>query len=171
MRQHLAIAVAIASIANVTGAAQSAPGSYQLTFVEIVAGEPVPATTLPVCTSAACKELILKAHVEDSSGVPVQGGLVTFQYCSLKGLPSNDFSRPDEAPSSACATRAGSWANLGTFAIPETDPYGEMGNAYMNFGIVLIPRTVGFRFKYSGRGGGVAKGTSAPRDFTWVAAP
>jgi hypothetical protein len=39
----------------------------------------------------------------------------------------------------------------------------------MNFGIVLIPRTVGFRFTFSGKRSGIASGVSEPRDFTWVA--
>jgi len=33
-----------------------------------------------------------------------------------------------------------------------------------------IPRTVGFRFKYSSKGSGIADGTSEAKDFTWTAA-
>ena len=39
----------------------------------------------------------------------------------------------------------------------------------MNFGLVVIPRTVGFRFKYASQGSSVASGTGAPADFTWTA--
>jgi len=87
---------------------------------------------------------------------------VTFQYCSLKGGPPNDINRPDEAPSAACATREASWANLTSV------PVDGSGNAYMNFGFASIPRTVGFRIRYSGQRSGVSNGTSAPLDFTWV---
>lgn len=89
---------------------------------------------------------------------------MTFQYCSLKGFPLNDITRADEAPSSACTTGAGKWANLATL------PVDVSGNAYLDFGIVLIPRTIGFRFRYAGQRSGIANGTSDPRDFTWVSA-
>jgi hypothetical protein len=102
------------------------------------------------------------ANVADGFGAPAQGGLVTFQYCSYKGGPPNDINRADEAPSAACATREASWANLVSV------PVNASGDAYMNFGFVQIPRTVGFRFKYTGQGSGIANGVSAPSDFTWV---
>ena len=41
----------------------------------------------------------------------------------------------------------------------------------MNFGIVRIPRTVGFRFRFNGQGSGIGSGTSSAQNFTWVAAP
>lgn len=134
--------------------ARAAPGSYELSFFT---NGLVPVTSLPVL-----QELILGAHVANGSGVPAAGGSVTFQYCSLKGGPPNDINRPDEAPSAACTTRDASWANLISV------PVDAFGNAYMNFGFVSIPRTVGFRFRYSGQRSGIANGTSAPRDFTWV---
>jgi hypothetical protein len=87
---------------------------------------------------------------------------VIFQYCSLKGLPPNDITRPDEAPSAACANGTAAWANLTTM------PIDQSGNAYLDFGVVLIPRTVGFRFRYLGQGSGIENGVSEPRDFTWV---
>jgi len=43
------------------------------------------------------------------------------------------------------------------------------GYACMNFGIVRIPRDVGFRFRYSSQGSGVASGISEARNFTWTA--
>jgi hypothetical protein len=135
---------------------QSTPGIYQLSFFT---NGLLPVTTLP----AGSSELILGAHVTDAAGTPVQSGSVTFQYCSLKRRPPNDISRADEAPSSECASGAASWARLITI------PVNASGDAYMDFGFVQIPRTVGFRFSYSGKGGGVASGQSSPRDFTWVA--
>lgn len=136
--------------------AGAATGSYQLSFFKSVAGVLEPVSSLTIY-----EELILGAHVADGSGAPAQGGSVTFQYCSLKGGPSNDINRPDEAPSSECATRAASWANLVSV------PVNASGDAYMDFGFVIIPRTVGFRFRYSGQGSGISNGTSAPADFTW----
>jgi hypothetical protein len=111
-------------------------------------------------------ELVLEAHVEDASGNLATSGPVTFQYCSLKGGAPNQISRPDEAPSSACADGTASWANL--LMARTLDQFGEVA---MNFGYVTIPRTIGFRFKYSARGSSFITGTSAPQDFTWVAAP
>jgi hypothetical protein len=157
------VLAAVASIGSVSLAAQPAPGSYELSFFHSVFGGLEPVSSLPVCTHSGCEELILRAHVEDSSGSPAQRGLVTFQYCSLKGLPSNDISRPDEAPKAACDTRSAAWANLATFHVDDS------GDAYYNFGVVLIPRTVGFRFRYS-RGSDIAKGTSAAMDFLWTPA-
>lgn len=139
---------------DIAALARSASGSFQLSFF---ANGLVPVSSLPVF-----QELILGAHVSDGSGAPAQGGSVTFQYCSLKGGPPNDINRADEAPSAACATRDASWANLISV------PVNTSGNAYMNFGFAQIPRTVGFRFKYSGQGTGIANGVSAPADFTWV---
>jgi hypothetical protein len=132
----------------------AASGSFQLSFFTN--------GLVPVSSLTVFQELILGAHVADGSGAPAQGGSVTFQYCSLKGGPPNDINRADEAPSAACATRDASWANLISV------PVDASGNAYMNFGFVSIPRTVGFRFKYTGQGSGIANGVSGPSDFTWV---
>jgi hypothetical protein len=140
--------------ADVHALARAVAGSYELSFYT---SGLVPVSSLPVF-----QELVLGAHVADASGAPAQGGLVTFQYCSYKGLPPNDITRADEAPSAACATNEAKWANLASV------PVDASGNAYMNFGFVSIPRTVGFRFRYTGQGSGIANGVSAPADFTWV---
>jgi hypothetical protein len=118
--------------------------------------------TLPVCGTSSCQELTLRAHVESSFG-PAERGAVTFQYCSLKGGPRNDITQPDEAPSSACEIDGtGRWVNLLSMKV------NEAGDAFMNFGVVRIPRTVGFRFRYSPQGGGIASGVSPVEDFTWT---
>ncbi len=139
--------------------AQSVPGSYVLSFVD-TSRQPV--SQLPVDDG----ELVLKGHVEDSSGVPARAGLATFEYCSYKGLPPQDITRADEAPLEACETGDATWKRLGTVAVGEL----TAGDAYLDFGVVHIPRTVGFRFRYTGQGSGIAKGTSAPENFTWVSA-
>src|SRR5262245_50512792 len=77
-----------------TSGQQGVPGKYELKF--LANGREV--SSLPVDDG----ELILQAHVTDSSGQPAQSGRVTFEYCSFKKLPPNDINRPDEAPSSAC---------------------------------------------------------------------
>ena len=142
--------------------ARSAPvvvvGSYVLSFADT---HLQPVSTLVV----GGPELILAAHVADAAGNPAQRGSVTFQYCSLNGLPPNDITRADETPSADCATGAGTWTQLASVRVDAS------GNAYMDFGFVRIPRTVGFRFRYTSQGGAVPSGVSAPADFTWVAAP
>jgi hypothetical protein len=118
--------------------------------------------TLPVCQPGVCAELILKAHVYGNSGAATDG-TVTFQYCSLKRRPPHDITRADEAPSRACdIDGTATWANLMRIVV------NQSGDAYANFGYVQIPRTVGFRFKYSG-GSNIAAGMSPTKDFTWTA--
>jgi hypothetical protein len=141
--------------------ARAAAGSYDLSFYIRVAGSLQSVSTLTVLSN----ELILGAHIADQFGAPAQRGTVTFQYCSLKGLPPNDITRADEAPSANCADGSASWANLGSM------PVDQSGNAYWNFGVVQIPRTVGFRCRYLAQGGTIASGSCAPADFTWTAAP
>ncbi len=157
-------APAVATMATGESAqfAAAVAGSYQLSFLD---HNLQPVSSLTVCSASSCPELILGAHVESAAGAPAQSGIVTFQYCSYKGLPPNDITRADEAPSSACANGSATWANLTNV------PVNTSGNAYMDFGIVMIPRTIGFRFKYSGQKSGIASGVSQPGDFTWVAAP
>ncbi|HEU5051032.1 MAG TPA: hypothetical protein VFU00_11940 [Gemmatimonadales bacterium] len=110
--------------------------------------------------SSSGSELILIAHVRNAEGGAPGGGAVTFQYCSYKGLPSNDITQPDEAPSSACADGSASWANLLRMNVDAA------GDAAMNFGVVQVVNTIGFRFKYSGKRNGVASATSLPEDWT-----
>ena len=151
-------------VGNPSLLSQPAPGSYDISFFTSGTGGLVPVDSLPVCTVLACPELILGAHVEDGTGAAAQSGAVTFQYCSLKGLPPSDIERADEAPSAACANGSATWANL-----PASVPVNASGDAYLDFGFVLIPRTVGFRFRYLGQGSGIANDTSAPEDFKWFA--
>jgi len=148
-----------ADTSTASHAASTVTGSYELFFIS--RGQIV--STLPVCGASSCEELSLRAHVESSLG-PADQGMVTFQYCSFKGRPPNDITRADEAPSSACEVDGtGRWATLLSMKV------NEAGEASMNFGFVQIPRTVGFRFRYSPQGGDIASGVSAAEDFTWTA--
>jgi hypothetical protein len=83
----------------------------------------------------------------------------------LKGFPPNDITRADEAPSANCADGSATWASLRSISIDQN------GNAYLDFGIVQIPRVVGFRCQYQPRGGAIPSGACAPADFTWTATP
>jgi hypothetical protein len=134
---------------------QSLPGLYWLTFHDH--------TGLEVATLPVLNELVLKAHVTNTSGQAAQSGSVTFEYCSLRGLPTNDITRADEAPMSECAAGTARWRSLLTLAV------NSSGEAAMNFGFVRIPRTIGFRCQYRGTRNGIASGQCAPRDFTITA--
>ena len=84
-----------------SGNPQAVDGCYDLSFLDN--------SLQPVTTLVVLNELVLKAHVDDCSGGPAAKGAVTFQYCSLKGLPPNDITRADEAPLSACASGDANW--------------------------------------------------------------
>jgi len=136
------------------------PGVYGLSFMN---GNFQEVFSLPVN-----QELILMAHVTDSAGQPAPRGTAAFEYCSYKGRP-NDITRADEAPKEACEQGLASWARLTTIAVDAGRcPGFGAGYACMNFGIVRIPREVGFRFQYSPQGSGIAAGTSAAKNFTWT---
>ena len=149
--------------------AAAAAGIYNLTFMAYVDGTLQEVTSVPVQTA----ELILKASVTSSTGSAAQAGTVTFEYCSYKGGPPNDITRADEAPKEACEQGTASWARLRSLYVssecPALEP--ETGYACLGFGIVRLPRDVGFRFRYASQGSGIASGTSQAKNFTWTAAP
>ncbi len=141
----------------------ASPGIYDLSFRAFKSGGFQEVVSLPVK-----QELILMAHVTDSAGQPAPRGTAAFEYCSYNG-PSNDITRPDEAPKEACEQGLASWARLTTIAVDAGRcPGFGVGYACMNFGIVRIPRQVGFRFQYSPQGSAIAAGTSAAKNFTWT---
>ena len=144
----------------------SSPGMYTLTFVARVGGTLQEVTSLRVSST----ELVLKAYVTDSAGRPAQDGAVTFEYCSYRGGPANDITRADEAPLEACdQLGTGTWERLTTLSVyPGHCPPLGAGYACMNFGLVRIPRDVGFRFKFSAQRSGIASGTSQAKNFTWT---
>ena len=144
---------------------QAAPGVYDLSFNVFQNGTYQEVSSLPVKS----RELILKAYVTDSSGHPAQKGTVTFEYCSYRG-PANDINRPDEAPLEACAQGTAAWARLASISVTAGRcPLLGNGHACMNFGVVQIPRDVGFRIRYEPQGSGIAAGMTVPENFTWVA--
>ena len=146
--------------------AGAVPGVYALSFLARIGGIWQEVSSLTVLS----QELILRAVVTDSSGAPAPQGSVAFEYCSYKKLPPNDITRADEAPAAACAQGLASWKRLASWSISGgTCPPSTPGSACMNFGVVRLPRDVGFRFRYSPQGSSIAAGTSAERDFTWVA--
>ena len=144
---------------------QTVSGVYQLSFTAWRAAILEEVSSLVVSR----EELILKASVSSSSGAPAQKGTVTFEYCSYKGRPPNDITRADEAPKEACEQGLADWARLSSISVSGGScPTLGTGYACLNFGIVRIPRDVGFRFRYSSQGSGIASGTSESKNFTWV---
>ena len=141
------------------------PGIYTLTFLARVDGTLQEVTSLPVQTA----ELILKASVTSSAGSAAQSGTVTFEYCSYKGRPPNDISRADEAPKEACEQGTASWARLRSLYASSECPALAPGYACLGFGVVRLPRDVGFRFRYASQGSAIASGMSQPKNFTWTA--
>lgn len=140
-------------------------GSYELYFHAWRNGVLEPVSSLPVLSY----ELILRAFVADASGVPALSGTAVFEYCSYKGRPPNDIERADEAPKEACDAGLASWRRLRSLDVDaSTCPGFGTGNACMNFGIVRIPRDVGFRFRFSGRRRDIDPGVSAAANFTWT---
>jgi hypothetical protein len=107
--------------------------------------------------------------VTDLSGNPATAGTVTFEYCSYGGRP-NDITNADEAPKEACEEGLAKWARLLSLTVDPgmCAPLGG-GSACMNFGVVRIPRTIGFRFRYAPQKGSIAAGASPARNFIWVA--
>jgi hypothetical protein len=141
------------------------PGVYELTFNTFHNGIYTQVSSLPVSS----QELILKAHVTDSAGGPARKGTVTFEYCSYTGGPPNDITRPDEAPKEACDAGTATWARLQSMTVDSGRcPTLGLGYACSDFGIVRIPRDVGFRFRYSPQGSPIAAGTSEMKNFTWT---
>jgi hypothetical protein len=120
--------------------------------------------------TVSSEELILAAHITDASGTAATTGSVTFEYCSYLGLPPRDITRADEAPMEACADGSAAWARLTSIPIDGGScPQLGAGYACMNFGVVRIPRKIGFRIRFSGQGGSIASGGSVPQNFEWTA--
>jgi hypothetical protein len=136
---------------------QPVPGSYVLGFYDSVPG----AGLQPVSSLPFLRELTLGAHVKDSSGQPAQSGAVIFEYCSLKGIPTDDITRVDETSSESCANGSAAWVSLLTIGV------NRSGDAYMNFGFVRVTPIIGFRFRYVSPGFSISDGTSEPRDVTF----
>src|SRR5215204_590390 len=128
-------------------------GSYELHFYASRLGVLEETSTMPVMSG----ELILRAYVADAFGVPAQSGTATFEYCSYKRLPPNDIERADEAPKEACDAGIATWKRLWNVDIGNCPRFGA-GSACLNFGVVRIPRDVGFRFRFNGKRSGIDAG-------------
>jgi hypothetical protein len=146
----------VAPIAGPDGVAMArvatATGSYTISFLKETSfstGLAPAADAEPVGTY-----LVLKSEVRDAAGNLAQSGSVKYEYCVSKG---------DYAPSAVCDSGAGSWRRLLSM---EIDPVGQLAG----FGSCTTPRTIGFRFTFSGRSSGIASAVSQSRDFTWLAA-
>ena len=156
------------AVAGDVGAKPSSaiPGVYDLAFTVYRNGTYDEVSSLAVSS----QELLLKGYVTDSSGRPAQKGTVTFEYCSYKGGPPNDIERADEAPKEACAQGSATWARLTSISVSAGRcPQLGAGYACLNFGIVRIPREIGFRMRYAPQGSGIPAGMTVPENFVWVA--
>ena len=146
---------------------EAVAGVYNLSFWARVDGTYQVVSSLPVQGPA----MVLRADVTDAAGTPATQGTVIFEYCSYKKGPANDISRPDEAPKEACeGGSTASWARLQSVSIADGGNCLALGggSACAPFGSVQIPRTVGFRYRFSGQRSGIASGTSPALNFTWV---
>jgi hypothetical protein len=142
------------------------PGVYALTFHARPSGASSyqEVSSLPVLSTY----LVLRAQVTDAAGNPASLGAVTFEYCSYGGR-TTDINNPDEAPKEACEQGVAKWTRS-TFL--GSDPNCNLVGGGFDckvFGIVRIPRTLGFRFRYAQQKGSIASGTSPARNFVWTA--
>ena len=155
------LVVAAASVLMGFGASAAAKSSLgsKVVFASPVPAQPVAEGSYEL-TFSFNGELILMAHIEDNLGNPAQRGAVVFQYCSYKGLPSDDITQPDEAPSSACENGTADWANLARVRV------NSSGNAFLNFGLIRVVNTIGFRYRYVNQGGPIDSKVTDPVD--WI---
>jgi hypothetical protein len=150
-------------VGTIAQGAQAIPGTYEISFFSN--GQDI----TPYLTLLVGDELVLQAHVTDAALVDAQRGAVTFQYCSLQG--GRSLTQTDPAPSAACdLDGTGTWISVVTFKVDAgTCPWARSpGYACVDFGAIRSPRTVGFRFRYTGQGSGIASATSAAKDVSWV---
>ncbi len=90
--------------------------------------------------------------------VPIVLGVFAFAGCS------------NPTPlSPAAAQGTATWARLRSLYVSSVCPPLEPGYACTTFGVVHIPRDVGFRFRYASQGSEIPSGTSPSKNFTWTA--
>jgi hypothetical protein len=160
-KTFLSLAAGFAALlATTTADAQGVPGTYELVLCD------------PILYVG--QELILHASVTDSSGNPATAGAVVFQMCSSGG---RGFSGGQ--PSAACdIDGTARWHSLssrlnlnqwggGCFVCPPN----STGDVCVDFGAVVYPRTIGFRFKYLSQRSEIANGISDAEDVTWLPLP
>lgn len=138
--------------------AQAVEGTYTLNLAtttgQIVSSLPVTGTGFP-------SELLLWAQVSGPGGL-AQRGSVIFQACRRRG---------DYTLSADCESGAGNWTHVSTQELTGCGPFApQTGNACITFGGQGHPNTIGFRYKFIGKGGDIANGESMSKDMTWVIA-
>ena len=146
------LSAAVAGSNTTVLAAQAVSGIYDLSFLGPNPTPPPDFVLLPNNRLPVGRELVLKAHVQDTSGVPAQRGEVIFQDCEVKNSP---------VPSAACNSGSGVWAHVFQMSVDAS------GNASVDYGFISIPETIGFRFRYIGQGSSIANGASKSADVTW----
>lgn len=133
---------------QLAGKAAAAAGTFDISFLkESTSGlQPVPDLTLGVG-----EYLVLKSSIADASGNPVRSGQVTYEYCTRRNVA---------AAAAECQSGSGTWTRLLSMSV---DPIGSLAG----FGSCSTPRTIGFRFRYTAQGSGIANGVSPAKDVTW----
>lgn len=111
----------------------------------------------------------LQAVVEDTLGNRATEGTVTFEYCSYGGR-RYDSIQPDGAPTQACEQGLATWTRLWNAPVVPGDCRSIGGGSVCRPLTGCVPITVGLRFTFTQGKGTIAGGSSAGRDFVWVAA-
>jgi len=125
-----------------------APGTYVIScFIDRPQGPCLTDNKIPVG-----EELVLNAHVTDSSGNLAASGKEIFQDCLLNGVP---------APSIHCDSGTGVWSNIETVHLKGPE------DIRIGYGSPSTRQTIGFRFRYFGEASRIANGISNSMDVTW----
>jgi hypothetical protein len=147
-------AIAAGSAGADAQGAQAVSGTYNLLF--FIGDEPGGLQPIESTLNVG-QYLVLRAYVTDAAGQPAPRGSVIFEYCSVKGAP---------APALSCESGSGSWKHhMGV----QVDASGY--SPHVGWGACSTPRSIGFRFRYSSQGSGVASGSSTPKDAKWIEPP
>ena len=136
-------------------AAAATLGTYVIScFIDRPQGPCLPGNKIPVG-----EELVLNAHVTDSSGNLAATGTEIFQDCLLNGVP---------APSVQCDSGPGVWSNIQTVHLTFNRPNETAEDIRIGYGSSSTAQTIGFRFRYlNGHASGIANGISNSMDVTW----
>jgi hypothetical protein len=163
LRRHLArfVFAVLPAFAFVACADQSPvgpDGTSESQQYDPALAQPVEGTyTMSFLPTGSGLGVILVAYVADASG-PAESGTAIFQYCALHG---------DPAPSADCDTGSGNWVPWGRAGILPP-PSQSVGFAFLTYDLApTAGTTIGFRFRYTGQGSGIANGVSAPADHTF----
>ena len=130
-------------------------GIYQMTFLNRFGQE---VTTLPV--GGADSHLLVKVHVEVSSGVPATDGSALYEVCRWRGVSPTTGTRGGAAPSARCADGSARWERWIDIGL------NRNGDAFAGIDFVNVPCVMGWRVTYRGSRT-IASAVMGPADMTW----